>query len=102
MIDVNKIPTPELDKLHEVKEDSQTIGEFLDWLTTERLTPIELCVQNRASRLRPCNIDITGLLSEYFEIDKNKAEEERLALLKAIRENQDTCKNAENHIKSPL
>lgn len=97
MIKINEIPTPELDKLHNIQNESQTIGEFLDWLTNERSIPIELCIYNHSSRLHPCPTNIKQLLAEYFEIDQNKAEKERLALLKAVRENQNCgqpCKKA--------
>jgi hypothetical protein len=126
-------PTPELDKMSAVREQSQAIGEFLDWLTGEKglslcrqqvsgnngkpqirwKAGVRKCKQYRASiRSRepdrndlyngdaelnpehehwpsgffPANENIEKLLAEFFEIDLNKVEEERRAILEALRE----------------
>lgn len=79
--------TPELDKMHKVKEDSQKIGEFLEWLGSQG---IEL-MQWRKNYPRdrhpfPIGESIEKLLYRYFEIDFDKAEAERRALLDYVRE----------------
>ncbi len=63
--------TPECDKLYKVKDESQTIGEFLDWLQEEH----EIFLP----------FSITDLLAEYFEIDLKEVERERRAILDELR-----------------
>lgn len=73
-----KIDTPECDKLLAVSAKSQDLGEFLDWfLHFKGMTP-SIWV---GSELRPLKIDINQVLAEYFEIDLNKVESERRAIL---------------------
>lgn len=62
---------PESEKLAAVSENSQAIGEFLDWLKTTH--DVEL----------PCAIP--ALLEQYFEIDMGKVEKERQLMLRQIR-----------------
>jgi hypothetical protein len=81
------IPTPELDKMLAVKDKSQAIGEFLDWLKDDQ--GIVLAKWEHTSRrvdevLVPNYTTINGWLAKYFEIDENKCEKERRALLDAI------------------
>lgn len=104
--------TPELDKLKLVSGESQSIGEFLDWLQT--IKKLRLCSRHEhgagcrgwdegRNRYNPrgeerCNyyvgqyldegITIEKLLAEYFEIDMNKVETERSDVLDAWREEQ--------------
>lgn len=78
-----EVPTPECDKLVAVAGESQKLGEFLDWVL-ERYT---LCDRDGESDfLYPAHININSLLADYFEIDMNKVDAERSALLEAIRE----------------
>ena len=82
------IPTPELDKMLAVKAESQPIGEFLDWLGGEG---IHLCTYRESANgfadgfFVPDDRRIEQLLADYFDIDLQRAEEERTALLDAIR-----------------
>lgn len=95
---MEKIETPELEKITEHRDESQSIGSFLDWLKNEQ--EICLCVygaygvhtdedeENFADdneQLYCINKTIEQLLAEYFEIDLDKAEKERVALLEQIR-----------------
>jgi len=79
-------PTPQLDRIHAVKEQSQTIGRFLEWLG-ERDTPLELCQlsegrgRNDDPLYAPVGIPIETLLAEYFDVDLQKADDERRSLL---------------------
>ena len=66
--------TTECDRLHAVKNRSQTIGEFLDWLKDE----YEIFLPK----------SITNLLAEYFDIDLKRVERERRAILKELRKRQ--------------
>lgn len=81
---MKKIKTTECDKLADVKEKSQSIGEFVEWLTTERL--VEFCVRNdRSDRLMPFHFTIEKLLAEFFNIDLDKVEKEKQAILDDFR-----------------
>lgn len=77
---------PEHDKLQVVHEDSQIIGEFLDWMSDQG---IHRGVYDddfyEGAFMRRSNKNITELLSEYFEIDQDKLEAEKLAILDDIR-----------------
>jgi len=71
----------EHEKLHKVKDQSQTIGQFLEWLN-EQYT---LC-ESDEDTYYPTHINIEKLLATYFEIDLDKIENEKQQMLKAIRE----------------
>lgn len=82
---------PEHEKLQAVKDESQAIGAFLEWLSnvkeirfakwvkdkSESGTEYEVFVQQ--------NMEIEKWLAEYFEIDLNKLEQEKQAMLEEIR-----------------
>lgn len=78
---------PEHDKLRAVKEQSQVIGEFLDWLEDGGYKPIgriELAVfdgHELCSVYHPKG----KLLAAYFEIDEEKLEREKLVMLDTLR-----------------
>jgi len=126
--------TPELDKMSEAKEYSQKIGEFLDWLVSEKhivfsryhqhvahcftlgmtktqfreaykgkrkgtlgiMTPKAKAHELVAGRfddakccmhegeLVPEQVQIERTLAEFFEIDLDKVERERRAILDAL------------------
>lgn len=94
---------PEHDKLAEVKEDSQTIGYFLDWLQSkatiakyeddiEIMTTDGEMVVNGDPMLMPHSrysggeVAINKLLADYYGIDYNKLMEEKDAMLAEIRQ----------------
>jgi hypothetical protein len=102
MTETTEVPTPELDKIKSVSGSSQTIGDFLEWLRnqdvvlaeyhkhedscfpeedTERLEP--MC--NMDDRLVPVQMSIERWLAKYFDIDLDKAEEERVTVLEQWR-----------------
>lgn len=70
---------PEHDKMSAIKDKSQTIGEFLD--STEYV----LCLYDEDDRLRPVAASIEQILALYFDIDLNKIEAEKRAMLDALR-----------------
>lgn len=125
-------PTPELDKMHAVKDKSQVLGEFLDIFLNEK--GITLCTMVKAGDngepkyrwkkgvkkakldglktkdrepsfkdvfnkdaehnpdyvvwsegYAPIHTSVEKLLAEFFEIDLNKIENERRAILAHIR-----------------
>lgn len=90
---------PEHEKLMAVAEKSQACGDFFGWLM-ERYTlgkyhthddscrdedgdPVRCDMGTRT--LYPQNVSITRLLSEFFEIDEDKLEKEKLAMLEELR-----------------
>lgn len=81
----SEVKTPELEKIQTNRQESQSIGSFLDWLQNEQ--EVLLCRCGRIDELYPIDEGIEKLLAEYFGIDLNKAELERQALLDEIRKN---------------
>jgi hypothetical protein len=73
--------TPECDKMLAIAEQSQRIGEFLDWLPT---IGVRLCDRN--GDFYPQGLSTQSLLALFFEIDLNKVEQEKRALLEWMRE----------------
>lgn len=81
---------PECEKLSKVSEQSNKIGDFLDWL---RQHSIVLCTYDDDSEQyfdagMMTDSGINRLLAQYFGVDLNKVEEERRALLEWLREVQ--------------
>jgi hypothetical protein len=82
----------ECEKLLNVSDKSQVIGEFLDWLKYKK--EIVLCKLVRSKSISMFEEDSHApiftpnekLLAEYFNIDLDKVEQERRTMLKAIRE----------------
>lgn len=77
---------PECEKMMAVKDKSQVIGEFLEWLQYERSITVELCVRNDIhDKLFPFNFSTEKLLAEFFNIDLNKVEKEKRQILDELR-----------------
>lgn len=94
---------PEHEKLKMCRDRSQTVGEFLQWLESGgldeakglRLGGIELAYHEeywdrqagidgdhvRSNHLTPLNWSLWNLLAAYFEIDNDKIEDEKRAML---------------------
>lgn len=76
--------TPELDKMSAVKHDSQIIGAFLDHISHQG---IHLAKYQEGEtkyddeQLMPITQSIEQVLADYFDIDLNKVEKERRAIL---------------------
>ena len=81
---------PEHEKLTLVKDNSQLLGEFLEWA---RGNSYEFCGRVVVDRDTPCEkVDyqpnrksIEAILAEFYEIDLNKLEVEKVQMLEAIR-----------------
>lgn len=67
--------TPECDKLHKIKDKAQSIGEFLDWLVEYHYVSLP--------------DSIVELLAEYFDVNLEKVEEEKGAILEELRKQED-------------
>jgi hypothetical protein len=92
---------PEHDKLEKINDKSQEIGDFLSWLAEgeyqsqgkgrnhEDLGSIQLgCYRlrfagEREAEMQPAMVPVTDLLAAYFEIDQDKIETEKRAMLEA-------------------
>jgi hypothetical protein len=101
MKDVKAVETPELERLSEVSERSNAIGQFLDWLREEKGYHVMRWSVKRdwadydegdpegdeESELGGVRVleSTEKLLAEFFDIDLEKVERERRALLDAIR-----------------
>lgn len=75
--------TPNLTKMLEVKEQSQAIGEFLDWCSSRGQY---LCEYREGHEFpSPVRISIHRLLAEFFDIDYDAANKEQEAVLEYVR-----------------
>ena len=81
---------PECEKLQKVKDKSQAIGVFLDWIRNEK--EISFCKWQEdeediaeGTGYYPIFTDTEKLLAEFFEIDLDKVEEERRTILENLR-----------------
>lgn len=85
-------PCPECEKLAAVSDQSNQIGAFLKWLFVEGDTPYYICQwDDTYGGYYSTPLGDTGinkLLAKYFEIDLDKVEQERRALLDWLREVQ--------------
>jgi predicted Rossmann fold nucleotide-binding protein DprA/Smf involved in DNA uptake len=73
---------PEHDKLHAIKDQSQRIGDFLEWLSSRGYV---ICTWDEHDWPRPEHRRIEEWLADYFQIDLKRLEEEKLAMLWSIR-----------------
>lgn len=83
---------PEHEKLHAVRAQSQSIGEFLDWLFNECGYVLCCTTDHSDHPYVPCGSDatITRLLARYFDINEEKLENEKLALLQLTQQSHIT------------
>ena len=88
----------ECEKMLAVHEESQSIGEFLGWLQTEKKVMFHMEHKHKSACCKKgenvcgwqgqcgyLHASIDQLLAEYFKIDLKKVEQERRQLLKEIR-----------------
>jgi len=81
-----KAEYPEHEKLQAVKDKSQAIGEFLEWLG-HRHRRVWLCdYSSRYDAWFPLVASKEELLAEYFQIGLKALEKEKQAMLRALRE----------------
>jgi hypothetical protein len=72
---------PECEKLQRVSADSQKIGDFLNWAQSNNIV---LAIYTEEDELVPSHKPFEQLLAEYFNINLNKVEEERRAILSSL------------------
>lgn len=88
---------PEHEKLQAVKDKSQAIGEFIEWLQSTKHYVIAQWQQidpdtepgeaeAEDQMLFRASFSIETLLAEYFKIDLGKLEQEKQAMLESLRQ----------------
>lgn len=77
--------TPALNKMQSVKDKSQLIGEFLDWLPHNNRA---IGLFDKHGAMCHDHQSIESLLAEYFGIDLKACEKERRAVLEYVRKTQ--------------
>lgn len=82
-------PTPELDRQKAVRDSgkAETVQEFIDWMGANGYVIMERCLDpdgNHAGFVGPI-YDFERLMQKHFDIDGNKIEAERRALLEHLR-----------------
>lgn len=82
--------TPEHEKLSQVKDLSQEIGSFLDWIQSQGMCLAKF--NEGEEHYWPVNKRIEQILAEYFEIDLNKLEKEKIEMIEEMRNAR--CKRA--------
>jgi hypothetical protein len=74
---------PEHTKLKEIQPQSQKVGEFLEWLQENGYT---ICTfDKKHGEYASAYISIPQMLAKFFEIDSEKIEAEKQAMLEEIR-----------------
>lgn len=75
---------PECEKMAAVKDQSQVIGEFLEW--AEATQEFELCIYSGYSKeYIPVGITKERLLARFFDINLDKVEKEKRQMLDELR-----------------
>ena len=79
---------PEHCKLSDVRDQSQAIGEFLEWLQTDQSIVLAKwsIVSSQEDELSPQHSSINDWLAKYFGIDMNKLEDEKRQMLVEIQD----------------
>jgi hypothetical protein len=89
----DNIPTPELDKMLAVKDQSNALGEFLEWMGSKGLWICRSATKEddiTEGTLLPVYKSTEVMLAEYFGIDLNKAEKEKRAVLEELQKKMTT------------
>ncbi len=82
--------TPELDKMLAVKEKSAIIGAFLEHLQEGEVYLCQLQdMEDSSQGFQETSFTTEQILANYFGIDLDKAEQERVDLLEWVRETQE-------------
>ena len=79
--------TPTLDKMKEVQAESQAIGNFLEWLSTNGMWVGKYLKYDglRDAQGSPVRESTEQLLARYFDIDLRAAECEKQTILDELR-----------------
>jgi hypothetical protein len=81
---------PEHEKLAQVAKQSQAIGEFIVWMAEEKHW--QVCEDGNAEAIglhmsdwKPVRVEMNTMLAEFFEIDQKVLNDEKEAMVEAIR-----------------
>lgn len=72
---------PEHEKMKVVQDDSQVIGDFIEWLYSRDFSICEL----DGNSFYRTHYSIERLLASYFNIDLKKIEQEKLTMLNSLK-----------------
>lgn len=78
-----ELVTPTLEKMRGIRDESQAIGAFLEWLGNEQ--HLTLCKLNKYDEFCPTVYGTEKLLALYFDIDLDESEREKRQLLEHMR-----------------
>lgn len=78
---IDEKASPQLARMQAVQAESQTIGQFLDWLSENGMAICKPQDGLRGERYFPIAESTEQLLARHFEVDLNAVERERRALL---------------------
>lgn len=79
---------PEHEKLSKIKDKSQIIGTFIDWLNNKKEIHLSRWMRKKGyiwERLIYIDEDIETLIAEFFKIDLKILEKEKIQILEKIR-----------------
>lgn len=86
VVKIRNVDCPEHEKLEAIKGDSQACGEFLEWLHAEKGWSLCCIPPEYQDTYVPVHYSTERLLAEYFKVDLSKIEDEKRAVLAALRE----------------
>lgn len=75
----------ELEKVKKIHKESQAVGEFLDWLNTKYYICREATENDEGQHFMPLSKSTEQLLAEYYKIDLEKLEKEKMQVLENFR-----------------
>lgn len=94
-------PTPNLDKAYKVRAETEAIGQFVEWLQSEkkiflakdvtRTIPAEMSLSGKAytiTEIMPIGTSLHRLIAECIGVDYDAMNIEQAAVLKYVQENQ--------------
>ena len=73
---------PEHEKLAKIKDQSQAIGEFLEWLGDKKDI---ILGQFYYEEFSPAHTSMLTLLAEFFDINQDILEQEKRAMIEDLR-----------------
>jgi hypothetical protein len=76
---------PEHEKMRLIKDQSQSIGEFLEWLQDKKEVIFAEYPETNSDHLFPLHLPTQKLIAEFFDIDLDKIEDEKDAMLEEQR-----------------
>lgn len=85
---MKKPPTPNLDEMIKVADDSNKIGAFIDWLRNVKKLSICEWHDDDHHPVYWGDHGINKLLSEYYEINYDEMESKRRAILESLQEKE--------------